>query len=37
MYCDIGAYDINYDEFKQMCHKAGSGRFNNLCIDMTKN
>ena len=22
MYYDIGAYDMNYDEFKQMCHKA---------------
>ena len=22
MYDDIGAYDMNYDEFKQMCHEA---------------
>ena len=22
MYCDIGAYDMNYNDFKQMCHKA---------------
>ena len=22
MYYDIGAYDMNYDEFKQMCYKA---------------
>ena len=22
MYYDIGAYDMNYDEFKEMCHKA---------------
>ena len=22
MYYDIGAYDMNYDEYKQMCHKA---------------
>ena len=28
MYYDIGAYDMNYDEFKQMCHKAWSERFN---------
>ena len=37
MYYDIGAYDMNYDEFKQMCHKAWSERFNYLCIDMVKN
>ena len=37
MYYDIGAYDINYDEFKLMCHTAWDERFNYLCIDMTKN
>ena len=37
MYYDIGAYDMNYDEFKQMCHKAWDESFNYLCIDMTKN
>ena len=37
MYYDIGAYDMNYDEFKQMCHKAWDERFNYLFIDMTKN
>ena len=37
MYYDIGAYDMKYDEFKEMCHKAGDERFNYLCIDMTKN
>ena len=26
-YYDIGAYDMNYDEFKEMCHKAWSERF----------
>ena len=36
MYYDIGAYDMIYDEFKQMCHKAWDERFNYLCIDMTK-
>ena len=36
-YYDIGAYDMNYDEFKQMCHKAWDEIFNYLCIDMTKN
>ena len=37
MYYDIGAYDMKYDEFKEMCHKAWSERFNYLCIDMSKN
>ena len=37
MYYDIGAYDMNYDEFKQMCHKAWDKKYNYLCIDMTKN
>ena len=37
MYYDIGAYDMKYDEFKEMCDKAWSERFNYLCIDVTKN
>ena len=37
MYYDIRAYDMNYDEFKQMCHKAWNEEYNYLCIDMTKN
>ena len=37
MYYDIGAYDMNNDEFKQMCQKAWDERFNYLCIDITKN
>ena len=37
MYYDIGAYDMKYDKFKEMCHKAWDERFNYLCIDMTKN
>ena len=37
MYYDIGAYDMNYDEFKLMCHKAWGERFNYLYIDTTKN
>ena len=36
MYYDIGAYDMKYDEFKEMCHKAWCERFNYLCIDITK-
>ena len=37
MYYDIGSYDMNYDEFKERCHKAWDERYNYLCIDMTKN
>ena len=37
IYYDIGAYDMNYNEFKEMCHKAWDEKFNYLCIDMTKN
>ena len=37
MYYDIGAYDMLYSEFKEMCHKAWSERFNYLCINETKN
>ena len=37
MYYDIGAYDMKNDEFKEMCHKAWSEKFNYLCIDMNKN
>ena len=37
MYYDIGAYDMKYDEFKEMCHKAWDEIFNYLCIDKTKN
>ena len=37
MFYDIGAYDMKYDEFKEMCHKAWKERFNYLCLDMTKN
>ena len=37
MYYDIGAYNMNYDEFTQMCHKAWDERYNYLCIDMAEN
>ena len=36
MYYDNGAYDKNYDEFKEKCHKAWTDRLNYLCIDMMK-
>ena len=35
-YYDIGAEDMKYDDFIEMCHKAWSENLNNLCIDMTK-
>ena len=37
MYYDIGAYDMKYDEFKEMCHKVWDEKFNYLCINMTRN
>ena len=37
MYYDIGAFDMIYDEFKEMCKVCWSERFNYLCIDMNKN
>ena len=37
MYYDIGAYDMKYDEFKEICHEAWDEKYNYLCIDMTKN
>ena len=36
MYYDIGAYDMKYDESKEMCRKAMIEKFNYLCIDTTK-
>ena len=35
MYFDIGADDILYSEFTEMCHKAWSQYY--FCIDMTTN
>ena len=37
MYHDIGAFDMIYDEFKEMCRVDWSEKFNYLFIDMTKN
>ena len=37
MHHDIGAYDMKYDDFKEINHKALNERFNYPCIDMTKN
>ena len=32
----IGGYDMKYYETKKMCRKSWSGKFNYLCIDLTK-
>ena len=37
MYHYIGAFDMIYDEFKEMCRVAWSEKFNYLCIDMSRN
>ena len=37
MYYDIGAFDMIYDEFKEMCRVAWSEKFNYFCFGMTKN
>ena len=37
MHYDIGAYDMKYDEFKEMCHVAWTEKFNYLGIDLIKN
>ena len=34
---NIGAFDMIYDEFKEMCRVAWRGKFNYLCTDITKN
>ena len=36
MYYDIGAYDMKYDGFKEMCRVAWSEKPNNLCIGMSE-
>ena len=37
MHQDIGAFDMIYNEFKEMCRVAWGKKINYLCIDMTKN
>ena len=36
VYHDIGAFDMIYDEFKEMCRVGCGEKFNYLCIDMAK-
>ena len=35
MYYDIGAYDMKYDEFKEMCSFTWNEKFYYFCIDLT--
>ena len=35
MYYDIGAFDMIYDEFKEMCRIAWSEKLNYISIDLT--
>ena len=37
IYQDIRAFDMIYEEFKEMCRVAWGEKLNYLCIDMTKN
>ena len=37
MYYDIGAYDMKYDEYEELCHKAWDENINYLRFDMSKN
>ena len=37
MYKDIGGFDMKYDEFKEICRKACSVKFNRFLIDMARN
>ena len=37
MYYDIGAYDMKYDEFKEMRQNDWDEKNNYVCIDVTKN
>ena len=37
MYYDVGAFDMIFDEFKEMCRVAWCEKFNYLCIDVTIN
>ena len=33
---DVGGYDMNYDEFKQLCKKSWEKEYNSLCIDRSR-
>ena len=37
MYQDIGAFEMNYDDFKEICRVSLGEKFNYLCIDLVRN
>ena len=36
IYRDVAGYDMNYDEFKELCRKSWKEDYNYLCIDRSK-
>ena len=36
MYSDVAGYDMNYDEFKELCRKSWDEEYKYLCIDRFK-
>ena len=36
IYRDVAGYDMNYDEFKELCRKSWEEDYNDLCIDRSK-
>ena len=36
IYRDVAGYDMNYDEFKELCKKSWENEYNYLCIDRSK-
>ena len=36
IYCDVAGYDMNYDEFKELCRKSWEEDYNYLYIDRSK-
>ena len=36
IYRDVAGYDMNYDEFKELCKKSWDEDYNYLCIDRSK-
>ena len=36
IYRDVAGYDMNYDEFKELCRKSWDEDYNYLCIDRSK-
>ena len=35
-YRDVAGYDMNYDEFKELCRKSWEEGYNYLCFDRSK-